>query len=161
MSFRAELPTNPELVDTSTETTSPRSPPKRKFNSTPEDSSAEDRSRSLLGGLNPAPPYKIDGGASVTHHEPSDSRGQYQATWSSTDDHSEVNQQRQDVVMEKDGQESGIETPQPSDVKPVEMEAKSDMPMLVPALSRDSEGGVNTSDGMDVDDLPVQVLDKA
>ncbi|KFZ24563.1 hypothetical protein V502_00948 [Pseudogymnoascus sp. VKM F-4520 (FW-2644)] len=160
-SFRAEFSTNPELVDTSTDTASPRSPPKRKFNSTSEDSSAEDRSRSLLGGLNPTPPYKIDVGASATHHELYDGRGQYQVPWSSTDDHSEANQQRQDVVMEKDGQENGTETPQPSDVKSVEMEAKSGMPMLVPALSRGSEGGVNTSDGMDVDDLPVQVLDKA
>lgn len=114
-----------------------------------------------MGGLSPAPPYKIDVGASATHHELSDARGHYQAPWSSTDDHSEANQQRQDVVMEKDGQENGIETPQPSDVKSVEMEAKSGMPMLVPALSRGSEGGVNTSDGMDVDDLPVQALDKA
>lgn len=63
--------------------------------------------------------------------------------------------------MDKDGQESGIETPQSSEVKSVEMEAKSGMPMLVPALSRGSEGGINTTDGMDVDDLPVQGLDKA
>lgn len=108
-----------------------------------------------MGGLNPAPQFKIDGGVSATTHE------QYQAPWSGTDDHSEINQQRQDVVMEKDGQESGIETPQLSDVKSVEMEAKSGMPMLIPALSNSSEGRVNTSDGMDVDDLPAQALDKA
>lgn len=109
--------------------------------------------------MNPAPLHKIDRGASATHHELSDTRGQYQAPWSSTDDHSESNQQRQDVVMEKDGQESGIETPQPSDVKSLEMEAKSDMPMLIPGLGT-TGGGVNTGDGMDVDDLPVEVLDK-
>lgn len=63
--------------------------------------------------------------------------------------------------MEKDGQDSGIETPQLSDGKSVEMEAKSGMPMLIPALSNSSEGRANTSDGMDVDDLPAQALDKA
>ncbi|KFY09227.1 hypothetical protein V491_08312 [Pseudogymnoascus sp. VKM F-3775] len=161
LAFRAEFSTNPELVDTSTDATSPRSPPKRKFNSGSEDSSAEDGSRILMGGLNPAPPFKIDGGASATRQEPADARGQDQASWSGTDGHSEVNQQRQDIIMDKDWQEGGTETPQSSVVKSVEMEAKSGMPMLVPALSRGSEGGINTSDGMDVDDLPVQGLDKA
>ncbi|KFY10773.1 hypothetical protein V492_04854 [Pseudogymnoascus sp. VKM F-4246] len=161
LAFRAEFSTNPDLVDASTDNTSPRSPPKRKFNSSSEDSSAEDGSRVLLGGLNPAPPFKIDGVDAATHHGLTDTQGQYQAPWSSTDDHSEVNQRRQDVIMEKDGQESGIETPQPSGVKSVEMEAKSGMPLLVPTLSKNSEGGVNTSDGMDVDDLPAQVSDKA
>lgn len=114
-----------------------------------------------MGGLNPAPPFKIDGGASATRQEPADARGQDQASWSGTGGHSEVNQQRQDIIMDKDWQGGGIETPQSSGVKSVEMEAKSGMPMLVPALSRGSEGGINTSDGMDVDDLPVQGLDKA
>lgn len=110
--------------------------------------------------MNPAPPYGIEGNPSATH-QLSDARGEDQAPWSSTDDHTEVNQQKQDVVMEKDGQESGIETPQPSGATSVEMETKTGMPMLVPVLSRSSEDGVNANDGMDVDDLPVQALDKA
>jgi hypothetical protein len=160
MAFRAEFPTNHELIDTSADATSPRSPPKRKFNEGSQDSSAEDGSQPRWVGMT-APPYKTDGVPAAARHELSNAGEQYIAPWSDKDNHPEANQQEQDLVMEKDGQESGADTPQPSNVKSVEMEAKTGMPMLVPSLSNSAGGAANTSDGMDVDYLPAQALDRA
>jgi hypothetical protein len=111
--------------------------------------------------MGPPPSYRMDGGATATHHELSDLTEQHQPSWNGTDNYGEVNQQGQDVVMGKDEHGSGAETPQVTDAKAVEMQAKSGMPMLIPGLGGISGGGINASDGMDVDDLPIQVLDRA
>ena len=87
---------------------------------------------------------------------------QQQPVWNGTDNHTEANQHRPDVVMERDEHEGGAETPQPSDAKAVEMQAKSGIPMLIPGLGSTSGEGISTTDDvMDVDNLPFQVVDTA
>jgi hypothetical protein len=104
----------------------------------------------------------MEGGATASHHELSGIAEQHQPLWNGTGSYGDVSKDEQDVVMVKDEQESGAEKQQGTDTKTVEMQAKSGMPMLIPGLGGVvSGGGVQASDGMDVDDIPVPALDKS
>jgi hypothetical protein len=153
LAFSAEFPLNIELADSQVETaSSPRSPPKRKFDESSEDSSVDDASHTRWGGMNPPhppPPYTLGSNITITQEEvPNSLRPpQYGAI------------AENDMIMGQDPIGSDDEAEESKEGKDrkemMEMQAKSGMPRLLPSLV-DGVGMRTTNgddDGMDVDNL--------
>jgi len=146
--FSAEFPINIELADSQVEASSPRSPPKRKFDESSEDSSAGDASHVRWGGMSPPPSYRSDSTVTITQDElPNFLRPQQYGA-----------PEQHDVIIGQDPIGSDDEVEESNEGKGgkgmVEMQAKSGMPRLVRGLidgagKRTADG----DDGMDVDDL--------
>lgn len=145
---------NHELLDSSTQTTSPRSPPKRKFDESSENSSVGDTSQIRWGGMSPPPPYRAEGNITDHHAQPGFAEPQ-PSDWDATINDAAIGHNRHDIIMGQDPNESDAETIGAKGGKEMkEMEAKAGMPTLIPGLIRSPAKKTSTGgDGMDVDDL--------